>query len=177
MKKNIIIIVVVVLIIGLISYGYKVNVLDKLKNKKEVKENVLELKKFEGEVSRFFEGDNVIKYSFDIPKSSSATTSMEGALIKVIDNNNQIETVYISYEGGRGFTPLDYINEIIAPHVSVITPTSTLKIGNIEWQEAESGASKWFIGNVLNGQWLVVVEGKKSNEDKMLTTLKSFEVK
>jgi hypothetical protein len=116
----------------------------------------------EGDVVRWFEGTSTLAYSFDIPQTATTSTDMNGALIRVKDANTLLASVYVSYEGGRGHTPLDYITDIVAPHVAVITPTGTSTYGAYDWTTAETAGSNWYIASVANGSWLVVVEGKKS---------------
>ena len=142
-------------------------------------QNIVKMKTYSGTVSRFYEGDNIIDYSFDIPEDAIAVTGMDGALIKITSSSSSVAfaTVYISYEGGRGFTPLDYINEIISPHVSVISPTAITTIGDYEWQVAESEGSEWHIAKVGKEQWLFIVENKKLNHDLVEKTLGSVKVK
>lgn len=127
-----------------------------------------------GQVVRSFEGDNVIEYNFDIPETATTTTEMDGALIRVTNETSPLATIYLSYEGARGYTPMDYINNIVAPHVSVINPTEITRIGNYDWQGAESEGSEWHVASVMNGKWLVVIESKKSVHDSVERTIESF---
>ncbi len=175
MNKNLIILVVVILVIAVSVFGYKTK-LNKEMKKDIQKEEAVAMKSFSGEVKRFFEGDNILKYSLNIPETSSTTVDKDGALIKIIDNNSSLATIYLSYEGGRGFTPIDYINEIITPHVAVITPGEEKTMGEIKWQTASSDGSYWHIGSVLNSQWLVVIESKKVNVEIVNKVLESIKV-
>lgn len=141
-------------------------------------ENVtVRMKTHSGSLTRFFEGENMVEYSFDIPEEATTTTEMEGALIKITTPESPYATMYISYEGGRGFTALDYINEIIAPHVSVINPSGVATIGNHLWQVAESEGSTWHIAPILDGQWLFIVENKKVQGVLVEKTLSSIVIK
>ncbi len=130
-----------------------------------------------GSVMRVFEGEHVLEYTFGIPETATTTIGMDGALVRVVDTGNPLVTLYFSYEGGRGYSPIDYIDNVIAPHVAIINPTSTSTIGGYEWQGAESEGSEWYIAPVLNGEWLIVVENKKSVHDIAVDTLNSIEVK
>jgi hypothetical protein len=136
----------------------------------------VDMKTYSGEVVRVFEGDNVISYSFDIPEAATTTVGMDGALIKITNDATPYAAMYISYEGGRGYTPSNYLNKIIAPHVSVINPTGQVTIGSQEWYKAESPSSEWYIAQVKEGNWLIVVENKKVNHDLVEKTLASVEV-
>ena len=130
-----------------------------------------------GQVLRVFEGEHVLDYSMDIPETSTTTVSMEGALLRVTEETNPLVTIYFSYEGGRGYTPLDYINNKIAPQVSVIDPVGTTTIGGLDWQVAESEGSEWRIAQVMNGEWLIVTENKKSVHDIADSILNSIVLK
>ena len=139
-------------------------------------ETTVRMKTVTGSVTRVFEGDNVIEYSFDIPEGSTTTRAMDGALVKVGDATSSYANMYVSYEGARGYSAVDYINRIITPHVSAITTTNVVHIGDYDWQMAETGGSEWYIASVANGQWLLIVESRKSAHDstqKMLESLKT----
>ncbi|MFA5132047.1 MAG: hypothetical protein WC444_01820 [Candidatus Paceibacterota bacterium] len=139
--------------------------------------STVNMKTVTGKVVRTFEGDNQIEYSFSIPEVATTTISMDGALIRVVDGSNIIANIYFSYEGGRGLTPLMYINKFIAPQISVINTTGTTTIGSYEWQVAESAGSEWHIARVLDNQWLVVVESKKTVHDDAIKILESATMK
>ncbi len=132
------------------------------------------MKSVTGSVTRIFEGENKVEYSFLIPEDATTTGSMDGALIKISDASSTYATVYISYEGGRGFNALNYISEAIAPHVTVINPKGKVTLGENEWQIAESAGSEWHIAETGKGQWLVIVENRKTNHDVVEKSLVSF---
>ena len=141
-------------------------------------ESALGVKAFVGQVVRVYEGQNLLEYGFDIPETASTTVDMDGALIRVTDaSNTPIVTFYMSYEGGRGYTALDYLSEVVAPHVNVIDPTGTSTIGMYEWQLAETANSEWHIASVDNGKWLIVAESKKSVHDEAEKILESVNAK
>lgn len=136
------------------------------------------VKAFVGQVVRVYEGENILEYGFDIPETASTTVDMDGALIRVTDaSSTPIITFYMSYEGGRGYTALDYLSEIVAPHVNVIDPTGTSSIGAYEWQLAETANSEWHIAQVDGGKWLIVAESKKSVHDQAERILESVNAK
>lgn len=176
MKTYIAILIGIVVLAGATFGGYKI-----IKHKRATKvistENVIRMKDVTGEVAREFEGQNVVDYSFQIPETATTTLDMDGALIKVTDNDNPYATIYISYEGGRGFAPVDYIGQVIAPHVSVLDITDVKKIGDHDWQGAESEGSEWHVASAANGQWLIVVENKKAVHALVVKTLESFKAK
>lgn len=132
------------------------------------------MRTYSGEIHRIFEGDNKLSYSFDIPEDATTTLGMDGSLLRITNGTSSYASIYISYEGGRGYTPMDYINYVIAPKVSTLTLTGTSTIGDYEWQGAESFASEWHVASLLNGNWLFIVENKKAVHDTVNTTLESL---
>ncbi|HCC06057.1 TPA: hypothetical protein DEP94_01690 [Candidatus Nomurabacteria bacterium] len=176
MKTYIAILIGIVVLTGVTFGGYKI-----IKNKRVVKvvsaENVIRMKEVTGQVMREFEGQNVVDYSFQIPETATSTLDMDNALIKITDNNNPYATIYISYEGARGFAPVDYIGQVVAPHVSVIDMGDIKKIGDHDWQTAETEGSEWHVAGAANDQWLIIVENKKAVSDTVVKTLESFKAK
>lgn len=135
------------------------------------------MKSFSSKVVRVFEGENVLEYTFDIPETATTSIDMDGALIRVIDVDTPAYAVYMSYEGARGYSPLDYLNNVVAPHVAVIDPMGTSTIGLFDWQLAETEGSEWHIASVNGGNWLIIVESKKTSHDTVIKTLESVSVK
>ncbi len=168
----ILIVVAVLAVVVLGGYAFRKN--SNTVVLKEEKKEFVNMKTFEGQVTRIFEGENKIVYSFDISENGTTSISMDGALIKVTDPAGLYASLYMSYEGGRGLTPAQYINQVISPHVAVISMKGTSTIGLFDWQIAESPASEWHVTSVLNGQWLIIVENKKSLHDDVQETLKSL---
>lgn len=172
MKRYIAVLVGIVVLSGVVFGGYKF-----IKSRTETlpvqAETVVRMRTFTGGVMREFEGQNVLNYSFEIPESATTTIEMEGALIKILDANPYV-TMYISYEGLRGYGPVDYMDAVISPHVSVINLGDIEKLGAYEWQTAETEASEWRIAPVDNGKWLVIVENKKLRHEEANKTLESF---
>lgn len=133
---------------------------------KKVSTNALE-----GQVVRAFEGENKIIYKMDIPETATSTLAMDGALVKVMDNGTPFVSMYFSYEGGRGYIATDYINNVIAPRVPGVKIVGTSTVGLYTWTVAESQASEWHVAQVGDGQWLLVVENKKSLHDGAVEAL------
>lgn len=145
-------------------------------NKPVVKEAITKgsVRSLEGQVTRMFEGENKVVYGFDVPDGATSTVSMDGALIKVTTGSALYMATYFSYEGGRGYSSEDYIKSIIAPHVSVLNMVGTTTIGSRVWTVAESVNTEWHVGQVGDGQWLMVVESPKVNHDKIVDTLEGL---
>lgn len=176
MKKNISILIgVAVLLVVLYGVERLINKSDS-ENVSEVTSEVA-MQSITGQVLRVFEGEHILDYSMDIPETSTTTLSMDSALLRITEEANPLVTIYFSYEGKRGYTPLDYINNKIAPQVSVINPVGTTTIGGFDWQVAESEASEWRVAQVMGGQWLIVTENKKSVHDTADSILNSIVLK
>lgn len=132
---------------------------------------------FNGKVMRQFEGENTLEYTFEYPNAGTTTIEKDGALVKVSDNATPIVAMYISYEGGRGYSPADYITNVIVPSVKAITEVGTTTIGSYEWDVVESEWSVWHVGKVANGNWLLVVENRKTENEKALPIIESIVTK
>ena len=131
-------------------------------------------KSFQGKVVRVFEGENVLEYGFDIPETATTSIEKDGALIKVTDNGELITAMYISYEGGRGYTAEDYITNVIVPNVPAITPNGTTTLGGYDWTVVESQWSVWHVAPSLDNQWLLVVENKKTQSEAANAVIESI---
>lgn len=177
MKKNITILIGIAAIIAVLYGGERLLDKDRQGGDVEIKNSDVVMRSFVGEVVRVFEGENKLEYGFDIPETATTSLDMDGALVKILDGETSLTSLYFSYEGGRGYSAIDYINNVIAPHVAVINPTGTSTIGGYDWQGAESVGSEWYIASVLNNKWLVVVESKKTGHDALEKLLTSITVK
>lgn len=131
----------------------------------------------EGQVMRMHEGENKLVYSMDIPETATSALALDGALIKVTDNGTPFVSMYMSYEGGRGYASTDYINNVIAPKVSVLTTVGTTTIGGTTWTVAQTANTEWHVGQVGDGQWLMIVEAKRSSHDAIVKMLESLTTK
>ena len=94
--------------------------------------------------------------------------------MRITEATTTLGSMYFSYEGGRGYTPEDYLKNVIAPRVAVTT-LGTSTIGGYSWLLLVSTNSEWYITKAVNDQWLVVVENKKSTHTPMVEILDTFE--
>lgn len=163
MKTYITILLGVVVIAAVVFGGYKYTKSDAVRTT-PVGNDGISYVTTSGEVTRLYEGTSTLSYTFDIRTTATTSVSMNGALIKVTDATTTVGSMYISYEGGRGYSPIEYITNIVSPHVPTITPTGTSTIGAYDWVTAETPASEWFIASVADGKWLIVMEGKKASD-------------
>jgi hypothetical protein len=150
-----------------------------MKGKPVAKETIVRsnMVTLEGQVTRIYEGENKLVYSMDIPETATSAVSMDDGLVKITDNGALYAAVYMSYEGGRGYSSLDYINNVIVPHVATLTLTGTTTIGETIWTTAASPNSEWHVGQVGDKQWLMVVESKKTLHTGIVEMLESLMTK
>lgn len=173
MKTYIAILLGVVVLAGVVFVGYKYRTTNHPKIDKVVNE---EYKIVTGSVSRFFEGTSTIDYSFEVPTVATSTSEMDGSLVKVANATGTIATLYFSYEGGRGYTPTEYVNYVMKPRVSGLVITETEESSNPDWLRIASSASEWYISPINDGEWLVVIEAKKTMNvelEKIIATFKA----
>jgi hypothetical protein len=130
-----------------------------------------------GQVTRIYEGENKLVYSMNIPETATSMLSMDDALVTINDNGGLYAAVYMTYEGGRGYSAVDYINNVVAPKVHALTVTGTTTVGPVLWTTAESANSEWHVGQVGDGQWLMVVESKKALHDSVMEMIESLTTK
>lgn len=141
------------------------------------KTDTVSLTSFNGKVTRVFEGDNTLEYGFDLPETASTSVGKDGALVTVTDNDASLVAMYFSFEGGRGYTPEDYITHNIVPNVKAVTTIGTTTLGAHDWTVVESEWSVWHIASALNGNWLIVVENKKVDAEKADALIESIYTK
>ncbi len=132
---------------------------------------------FNGQVIRNHEGENVLEYTLSLPETATTSIEMDGALIKVSDQGVPLVEMYASYEGARGYSASDYINNNIAPAVKAITSVGTTTIGLYEWDVVESENSIWHVGRVGDGRWLMVIESRKIDSEIAYQIIESLDTK
>ncbi|MEN9880867.1 MAG: hypothetical protein RLZZ308_50 [Candidatus Parcubacteria bacterium] len=132
---------------------------------------------FSGKVIRLFEGENVLEYAFSIPESATTTVEKDGALVKVSEDTTLLTAMYFSYEGGRGYSSADYINNIIIPNVKDAQVVGTTTIGAYDFDVVESSMSMWRVARVGDGSWLAVIENRKDVDEKAITLIRGFTTK
>lgn len=169
---------IIIGIVALCAVLYAGSVIMKNRELANEEENTqVSLTSFSGQVVRMFEGENVLEYSFDYPQGATTTVEKDGSLIKVIENGALITAMYVSYEGGRGYSPEDYIKNVIVPSVPSATMKATTTIGGYEWNVAESERSTWHVAKGGDGSWLLVVENRKVDAEKANAIIDSLTTK
>jgi hypothetical protein len=130
-----------------------------------------------GQVTRVYEGENKLVYSMDVPETATSALSMDDALVTVKNDGALFAAVYMTYEGGRGFSSADYLTNVTAKAVPGLAVTGTTTLGGVTWTTAEGGNSEWHVGQVGDGQWLMVVESKKTLHDQVAQMLETLTTK
>ncbi len=119
-----------------------------------------------GKVTAQFEGEHILNYQFKLAGSATTTLSKENRLVTVKSASTTAPIYfYFTYEGGRGYTPDQYIKDVTAKYATIIK-RETMIHGANSWSVARSENSSWHVGSF--GNWLVVVEN--ANVDKAVAT-------
>ncbi len=176
MKRYVPIIIGVVALCAVLYLGSGGSTSDEEKLANEESSVEVTSKSFQGSLTKMFEGEHTLMYGLDLPETATATVSMDGALVKVSDSDMPVLAMYVSFEGGRGYSATDYITNNIIPKVSGVTIIEPKTVGEYEWTVAQSANSEWHVTSVENGKWLLVVENKKADSEKAMTVLETVVV-
>jgi hypothetical protein len=129
------------------------------------------VKTFEGEVSSNFEGPNTVKYAF-VYDGAYTATSTKPKYVFIKEGTTTIATIYMSYEGGRGYTGKDYVNQVIKKVVAGISAPVDTTDDYGTWTKASSASTDW---NILSaGEYLAVIESSKLNTSKIVSILETL---
>ena len=119
-----------------------------------------------GAVTAQFEGAHTLNYQFKLADGATTTLSKENRLVTVKSASTTAPIYfYFTYEGGRGYTPDQYIKDITSKYATIVK-RETMTHGDSTWSVARSENSSWHVGSF--GAWLVVVEN--ANVDKAVAT-------
>jgi hypothetical protein len=131
-----------------------------------------------GATAQLFEGQNILSYRFAVPESTTFTKEADGKTVVISDVNDgaQKALVYLSYEGARGYKAEDYFNNIIASKISATMATSTVHVGSYDWYHVETGTMMWDIASLKNGEWLMMIESKKTDAEMIKAIQESVAV-
>jgi hypothetical protein len=151
-------------------------------NRKDAKVEVVEevmstsTSKYSGAVSAMFEGENKLDFSFNYDKNFTVTQGTENIskYFYVRDVTKNVAVVYLSYEGGRGYSASDYIANVISPRIAGLSAPETMTHASTTWMHVSNTGTDWHVMPVSGGEWLVVVESAKANKESVATILESF---
>ena len=136
-------------------------------------------KNFTGEINSVFEGDNkaVVSFAYNDNLTVEQGVGAKSKYFYIKNASGTVATIYASFEGGRGYTGNDYLLEVIKKAVpSVSTPTSMVH-GSTTWSYAATAGTEWNTASFKTGNWVMVVENKKSNTDLVKSILDTMDVK
>ncbi len=169
MKKNNII---TVLIIGVVSLGVLMYMKKESNIVKKIVPVVAETKRIDGIVKAFYEGESILKYHFDIDKKATTTERNEKTVgITITDaSSTVIAKVFLSYEGGRGYTPKDFFSDELPKRIASISQTSSTTIGIFSGLKVHSKYMTWKAVSVHNGEWMIIIQytQEKSKEGEAI---------
>lgn len=155
-------------------------------NKPKVVESKIEnkisdekLSTFQGYVSANFEGENKLEISFDHDSSFTVTQGKESRsrYFTITSASTTIATIYISYEGGRGYTATDYINNTLKKFIANLEVNPRSASSSSRLYSANSLNSEWSILPSEDGAWLAIVENTKVNSDNVKVILETLVLK
>lgn len=139
-------------------------------------------KVYNGSYSSIFEGENKGEVSFLVNEKYTVDQGA-GSKNKYFyvkdENGNVVANLYASYEGGRGYTPADYINSVIAkaPNVKLTAETKDVAYGNNVFSSNTNGNSIWNTISNQNKDWVMVIESKVANQEKIKSVFESLSIK
>lgn len=173
-KNNIITVSLIVLVlIGVAIYMKK-----DVYMAKKILPVAVEIKRIDGTVKAFYEGESVLKYHFDIDKNATTTERNEKTTGITITNASStvIAKVFLSYEGGRGYMPSDFFSEELPKRVASLSETSSTTIGSYAGLEAHSPYMIWRAANVHNGEWMIIIQYTQDKSKEGEAIAESFGV-
>ncbi len=142
-------------------------------NDKE-KEEMVNPNTIKGEVTAIFEGEHKLNYELVLADGATTSLSKNNKLLTVKSASSTSPIYfYFSYEGGRGYSAADYINNNIAPSTNLIK-RETMQHGENNWSVVRSTNSSWHVGSF--GEWLVVIENSNMDKDLATKYIESFKV-
>lgn len=122
---------------------------------------------YSGTARHFFEGESSINYIVTAPKDVAVAPIVEETFEKGVEITRGVDKVriYFSYEGGRGFTPKDFVEEFIVPNFGSVTYSSSSPVNtsvlaeNEAWVTVKQGGNVSYIGQSIKSDYLVTVTG------------------
>ncbi|HPX52229.1 MAG TPA: hypothetical protein PLE26_00350 [Candidatus Paceibacterota bacterium] len=146
--------------------------------------------KFEGEQVAIFEGEYVLDFSFLHKKENKVVQGVltQSNWFKLFDaEENNYVTLYITFEGGRGYSAEDYINEVFKKINPEVVVEDVKFAGNsdivVKHVVDENINTEYYVQEVKvedGSGWLAIVENEKYDSDEAKQDAKdmirSFEI-
>lgn len=130
---------------------------------------------FSATINSKFEGDNKGDLKLTVPanyKVSQGAGNSSKVFTVTDENGSKIATLYTYFNGGRGATAQEYIDETIKKTVSI-----TNVVANGNWTKASNATTEYNLKSATNKNYLLYVESAKVNSDKIVKILETFDVK
>jgi len=170
-------ILIVVFLLIFLNKGLKERAQKIFENKEESVVDVASVddyKKYEGQIFAYFEGKWILNFSFLYKKDLKVSQGVgdRSRWFKVTDQNNKNNvTLYFTYEGGRGWSAEDYINDIVNDNkdfkildVKFVDGSTT----TIKYVLFENKNSEYFVEEIKNEKgepWLAIVENVDAKDE------------
>lgn len=139
------------------------------------------VKEYDSNVVANFEGENKASLAFDVPENYKVEqgTGVKDKNYTIRDEKgNVVAYIYLSYEGGRGYTALDYIKNNINPSVKGgVSTGKEVTYGDKVWTRASNALTEWHLKPTKGGEWLIYVQNKIADHDMMRNVLESIDLK
>ena len=179
-KKIILILVsilVLVLVVFVLSKGLRGHSLRIWNNDSSGQVDIADSKdysKFEGKVESFFEGLQSVEFSFLYHNDYKIVQGKgdQSKWFMIVDKSgNNFVTLYFTYEGGRGWSVDDYVQNVIAKNSAGDIKVQEVKLTNgatstTKYVVNEKDNAEYYVSSIkgTNGEpWLAIVENTKGN--------------
>ncbi len=145
--------------------------------------NSKDYSKYEGEVFASFEGNHPLEFSFLHNNIFSIVQGKgnQSKWFKLTDaSSTNLVTLYFTYEGGRGYSAEDYVNEVLKTNASVT-------VENVKFVDNQNVDIKYIIDEANNVEyyveavkgvdgdpWLAIVENKAADNETLKSAAKDL---
>lgn len=138
--------------------------------------NSKDYSKYEGEVTASFEGDHSLEFSFLHNNIFSVVQGKgnQSKWFKLTDaSSTNLVTLYFTYEGGRGYSAKDYVDE-------VLKKSDAIKVQEVKFADRddskviyvvdEANNVEYYVESVKGADgdlWLAIVENKAADNESL----------
>lgn len=139
-----------------------------------------ETKSFTATATAMFEGEHTVELSV---QNLGNLNVAQGEDVKsryfYVTNasGTNLATMYLSYEGGRGYTAADYLLNTVAKAVKGLTAPEAMNHASSTYLMSSSASTEWHVKPSDKGSWLIVIESAKANKDSLMNLFESLELK
>ncbi len=127
-----------------------------------------------GKREAFFEGEVTLEYSLRYPKEFTVSASAKPVTKFLFLNEARIGELSLTYEGGRGYTPKEYIGEELARLNGALIAKKQVTYGAHLWTPVYIGEMVYLVAQVKNGEWLAIISLPLAYEDQLIDMATSF---